>query len=468
MLQCGRPIRLVTLDATYQARANCADVLRFRALETPAGTLAAQLLEAYIRAKESSALTPIPGHVPPADALPPGCAFEPRCPYARRACREQRPQLQPAGPQRLVRCLHTEEITTGQQKGSTAQLPRVHAAAAGQVEGTILNVEDAKVFYRQRSSSPLSVFGLGRPQYVKAVDGPSFSLARGSTLGIVGESGCGKSSLARAIVGLERLDGGKVEFTGVDISVPVDRRPPELIRELQMVFQNPDSVLKPSHTVGQQIARPLRRFGIVPKPQVRDEVFRLLEAVHLSRDYYDRLPQQLSGGEKQRVGIARAFAARPQVVLCDEPVSALDVSVQAAILNLLLEIQAQQNTALILISHDLSVVRYFSDSVAVMYLGQFVEIGPVDAVFSPPYHPYTEALLSAVPVPDPAYKQAPIRLEGRVPSALHPPTGCRFHTRCPRRRLLDSATSALCELEAPPWQAISAGHMIACHAVRPA
>jgi peptide/nickel transport system ATP-binding protein len=206
----------------------------------------------------------------------------------------------------------------------------------------------------------------------------------------------------------------------------------------------------------------MQRFKTVPKNQIRDEVIRLLTAMRLGANYYDRLPRQLSGGEKQRVGIARALASRPDLVLCDEPVSALDVSVQAAILNLLLEVQQEFDTTLIFIAHDLSVVRFFSDDVAVMYLGQIMEIGPADAIYAPPYHPYTEALLSAVPVPDPTVAQKHIRLEGSVPSAIDPPSGCRFHTRCPRRSLLPDG-GQICEEEVPPWQYATDEHRILCH-----
>jgi peptide/nickel transport system ATP-binding protein len=188
-----------------------------------------------------------------------------------------------------------------------------------------------------------------------------------------------------------------------------------------------------------------------------------LNAVKLDESYYYRLPRQLSGGEKQRVGIARAFAARPEVVLCDEPVSSLDVSVQAAVLNLLMEIQQQYGTTLLFIAHDLSVVRFFSDSVAVMYLGQVCEIGPADSIYAPPYHPYTEALLSAVPIPDPTVEQKHIRLSGAVPSALNPPSGCRFHTRCPRRAKLLPDGGKICEAEVPPWREAGNGHRIFCH-----
>ena len=247
---------------------------------------------------------------------------------------------------------------------------------------------------------------------MKAVDGVSVSVPKGKTLGVVGESGGGKSTLAKTIVGLESPIGGKAEFLGFDVTIPISRRDLGLIKELQMVFQNPDSTMNPSYTVGRQIGRPLQRFKTVPANQVRAEVVRLLNAVRLDGSYYQRLPRQLSGGEKQRVGIARAFASRPGLVLCDEPVSALDVSVQAAVLNLLLEIQREYDTTMMFIAHDLSVVRFFSDYVAVMYLGHIVELGPAEAIYAPPYHPYTEALLSAVPIPDPLAEQKHIRLEG--------------------------------------------------------
>jgi peptide/nickel transport system ATP-binding protein len=249
---------------------------------------------------------------------------------------------------------------------------------------------------------------------------------------------------------------------GVELRGPAAGRSRALVRELQMVFQNPEATLNPAYAVGRQIERPLRRFHVVPRSQVRAEVVRLLRAVKLDEHYYDRLPRQLSGGERQRVGIARAFAGRPQLVLCDEPVSALDVSVQAAVLNLLLEIQRERGTSLVLISHDLSVVRYFADQVAVMYLGQFMEYGPAEAIYAPPYHPYTESLLAAVPIPDPTVPPPALRLSGAVPSALHPPSGCPFHTRCPRRALLPDG-GRICETMVPPWRDAGQGHRIFCH-----
>ena len=272
----------------------------------------------------------------------------------------------------------------------------------------------------------------------------------------------------RHLGGLGGLDGrggaraGKRLLRGLDATKQVSERDTKLVREMQMVFQNPDSTLNPSYTVGRQIARPIRRFKTVPKKQVKEEVIRLLRAVRLEESYYNRLPRQLSGGEKQRVGIARALASRPDLIICDEPVSALDVSVQAAVINLLLEIQQVFGSSIVFIAHDLSVVRFFSDDIAVMYLGQIVEVGPAETIYAPPYHPYTEALLSAVPIPDPDAEQKKIRLSGNVPSALNPPPGCRFHTRCPRREMLPEG-GRICEHQIPPWQESGKGHRVLCH-----
>jgi peptide/nickel transport system ATP-binding protein len=304
---------------------------------------------------------------------------------------------------------------------------------------------------------------LGEKKFVKAVDDVSVRVAKGRTLGVVGESGCGKSTLVKGLIGLEPVTDGEVEFLGFDATQSVSVRDTNLIQEMQMVFQNPDSTLNPSYSVGMQISRPIRRFRTVPRNQVKTEVIRLLKAVRLPPTYYDRLPRQLSGGEKQRIGIARALASRPDLIICDEPVSALDVSVQAAVINLLLEIQQVFGSSMIFIAHDLSVVRFFSDDIAVMYLGQIVEIGPAEAIYAPPYHPYTEALLSAVPIPDPDAEQKEIRLSGNVPSALNPPSGCRFHTRCPRSREMLPDDGRICEIEVPPWRVSKSGHRILCH-----
>jgi peptide/nickel transport system ATP-binding protein len=409
--------------------------------------------------KESSYLYPIRGRVPSPTELPPGCIFEPRCDYARPRCRQTHPELRQVAPGHFARCHFAEEVATQEWQPSEDLIADLTALTARKAEAAepILRLQNVKTYYEQEQKSMASLIGLGKKLYVKAVDDVSIEVPKGCTLGVVGESGCGKSTLAKTIVGLEPLTAGKVEFLGFDISVPVSKRDLALIKELQMIFQNPDSTMNPSFTVGHQVGRPLRRFKTVPRQQVRSEVIRLLDAVKLDERYYDRLPRQLSGGEKQRVGIARAFAARPDLVLCDEPVSSLDVSVQAAVLNLLLEIQQEYGTTMLFIAHDLSVVRFFSDYVAVMYLGKFCEIGPAEAIYAPPYHPYTEALLSAVPIPDPRAGQKRIRLSGTVPSALNPPSGCRFNTRCPRK------LGHICEREEPPCRDAGGGHRIYCH-----
>ncbi len=409
--------------------------------------------------KESSYLYPIRGRVPSPADLPPGCIFEPRCDCARPQCRQTHPELREVAPGHSVRCFFAEEIAAQEWQPPEDLIPDLTALMArkAEVAEPILRLQNVRTYYEQEGKSVASLIGLGGKRYVKAVDDVSLEVPKGCTLGVVGESGCGKSTLAKTIVGLEPLTGGEVEFLGFDISVPISKRDLGLIEELQMVFQNPDSTMNPSFTVGHQIGRPLRRFKTAPRGQVRDEVIHLLEAVRLDENYYDRLPRQLSGGEKQRVGIARAFAARPDLVLCDEPVSSLDVSVQAAVLNLLLEIQQRDGTTMLFIAHDLSVVRFFSDYIAVMYLGRMCEIGPAEAIYAPPYHPYTEALLSAVPIPDPRAEQKRIRLSGTVPSALDPPSGCRFNTRCPRK------IGEICETEAPPGQDDGNGHRIFCH-----
>ena len=437
--------------------------------------------------KQSSVLYPIPGRVPAPDNLPPGCAFEPRCQYAVDACRSAKPKLEAlavlspesqvpsvgrtrdsglsdlkAGAH-LTRCIRAAEIDVSQWVAPVdVTLPEQRVSNPADLTNDILRVEGLKTHYRSGGAGLLSAFGLGKRDTVKAVDGVSFNLLKGKTLGVVGESGSGKSTLIKTIIGLEDSSGGKAQFIGFDLGKRASQRDLDLVKELQMVFQNPESTMNPAYSVGQQIERPLRRFKIVPKAQVRNEVIRLLRAVKLDEHYYDRLPRQLSGGEKQRIGIARAFAGRPDLVLADEPVSALDVSVQAAVLNLLLDIQHERGTTMIFIAHDLSVVRFFCDFIAVMYLGQIVEIGPAEAIYKPPYHPYTESLLAAVPVPDPTAEQSHIRLEGSVPSAVNPPSGCRFHTRCPRRAMLSNG-GAICESEIPPWQDAGEGHKINCH-----
>jgi peptide/nickel transport system ATP-binding protein len=413
--------------------------------------------------KERSILYPIRGRVPAPKDRPKGaCIFAPRCDYATDRCYNERPLLREIEPGHPARCFYSEEIEASAWEPPEGLVPELSPPVEKANQEPIIKIDGLRTYYRQESKSLLSLVGMGEKPYVKAVDGVSLSVPPGKTLGIVGESGCGKSTLAKTIIGLETPTDGEAKFLGFDVTSPVSARDTKLIQELQMVFQNPDSTMNPSYTVGQQIGRPLRRFGTVPSDKVREQVVRLLNAVRLDSSYYDRLPRQLSGGEKQRVGIARAFASRPDLVLCDEPVSALDVSVQAAVLNLLLEIQREHGLTMMFIAHDLSVVRFFSDYVAVMYLGHIVEFGPAEAIYAPPYHPYTEALLSAVPIPDPRAEQKHIRLSGTVPSALNPPSGCVFHTRCPRRDMLPGG-GQVCETQVPPWRYNAEDHRVFCH-----
>ncbi len=413
--------------------------------------------------KLESLLQPIRGRVPPpAERSKTECIFAPRCDYVTEDCRKARPGFTEVGSGHVARCIYALEIEDRTRTKKRRKPEGIQDQPEAPKED-LLTFENLKVYYPTESNSVVSLFGMGEKKYVKAVDDVSVRVAKGRTLGVVGESGCGKSSLVKGLIGLEPVTDGDVQFMGFDTTMKVTERDTNLIKEMQMVFQNPDSTLNPSYTVGSQIGRPIKRFKTAPRNQVKEEVLKLLKAVRLPPTFYERLPRQLSGGEKQRVGIARALASRPDLIICDEPVSALDVSVQAAVINLLLEIQQVFGSSMIFIANDLSVVRFFSDDIAVMYLGQIVEVGPADAIYDPPYHPYTEALLSAVPIPDPDAKQKEIRLSGNVPSALNPPSGCRFHTRCPRRHAMLPDKGKICETEIPPWRNSEKGHRILCH-----
>ncbi|MDX3587878.1 MULTISPECIES: ABC transporter ATP-binding protein [Streptomyces] len=294
---------------------------------------------------------------------------------------------------------------------------------------------------------------------VKAVDGIDFEVRRGETLGVVGESGCGKSTMGRLITRLLEPSGGKVEFDGTDITHLKTAGMRPLRRDIQMIFQDPYGSLNPRHTIGTIVSAPFKLQGVEPEGGVKKEVQRLLELVGLSPEHYNRYPHEFSGGQRQRIGIARALALKPRMVVADEPVSALDVSIQAQVVNLMDDLQDELGLTYVIIAHDLSVVRHVSDRIAVMYLGKIVELADRDSLYATPMHPYTKALLSAVPIPDPKRRNAKserILLKGDVPSPIAPPSGCRFHTRCWK-------ATQVCTTTEPPLAELRPGQRVACH-----
>jgi oligopeptide/dipeptide ABC transporter ATP-binding protein len=304
---------------------------------------------------------------------------------------------------------------------------------------------------------------------VKAVDGISFTVRRGETLGLVGESGCGKSTAGRTMLQLLPPTGGTIHYNGRDITGVRGGDLRHLRTEMQMVFQDPYGSLNPRQTVGAIVAAPFDIQGIKPEGGVKAEVQGLMERVGLNPEHYNRYPHEFSGGQRQRIGIARAVALRPKLIVCDEPVSALDVSIQAQVVNLLEDLQAEYDLTYVFVAHDLSVIRHISDRVAVMYLGKFMEVADRDELYRNPLHPYTQALLSAVPIPDPRKESGRQRilLKGDLPSPINPPSGCVFHTRCPRfREELDETERQRCTTEVPLLQKID-NHEVACHFAGP-
>ncbi len=406
--------------------------------------------------KNTRPLRAIPGNFPLPHERPPGCNFGPRCDYFVNGLCDARdiPMAPVDGDTRHdSRCLRFDEIDWD------APPPVAVQQQKGHIGEVVLRMEDVRKYYEVAASS---LFSGGDTKVVKANETLSFEAREGETLAIVGESGCGKSTFAKVLMGLETATAGKIMLFEENVqSTPIQHRNTDTVSSLQMVFQNPFDTLNPSMSVGRQIVRALEIFNVGNSDNERwQKMLELLDMVKLPREFATRMPRQLSGGQKQRVGIARAFAGNAKVVVADEPVSALDVSVQAAVTQLLMDIQREHGTTLLFISHDLSIVRYLSDRVMVMYLGHVVEIGATEQVFAPPYHPYTEALLSAVPVADTRIEKRRIVLEGDIPSAMDPPHGCPFQTRC---RWKSEVPGNLCETQVPPMVTLAEGHQIKCH-----
>ncbi len=400
-------------------------------------------------------LRPIEGSVVELGDLPKGCKFNPRCPYREEGCGVSEPEFKEVEEGHFARCYETEKVLAEEYDRKSSEGGEFYEARSGEKSRTILRADEVKKYFGEASTG---LFNLGgEDERVRAVDGVSFALNEGNTLGVVGESGCGKSTLARTVIGLEDITGGQIKLEEKDISVPIEGRNKETLQQIRIVFQDPRATLNPKRTIKQAIMRPIKLAG-ASHEEALNKTRELLQAVDLGSGYLDRHPDQLSGGQKQRVAIARAFASQPELILCDEPTSSLDVSIQSSIINLLLDLQDDLDTSFMYISHNLAVVSYISDYMAVMYLGRLAEVGPTEDILTPPYHPYTEALLSSVSVPDPDVEQKRVRLSGSVPSARNVPSGCRFHTRCPRK------IGEICETEEPPRRTDEAGeHLIHCH-----
>ena len=417
-------------------------------LERPAHPYTRALLDCIPSVDSHLARADLPaigGTLPDRTKMPDGCLFAPRCPRVSELCRTNVPDFRLVAPERRARCIVAEEQLAYRSRPLAAQ-PTPAATGDADRREALLVVENLGVTYS----------GDGRP--VKAVDGIDLHCGPGEVLGIVGESGCGKTSLARCIAGLLAPSRGRILFDGVDLTGDGLRRPQPLRRRIQMIFQNPENTLNPQHTVERCLSRPIALFGLATTGRRRDRVVELLDSVQLGSHFLTRYPHELSGGERQRVAIARAFATEPDLVICDEPVSNLDVSIQAGVLNLLQELQRRDRVSFVFISHDLNVVRHVSDRIAVMYGGRLCEVGTPSELFAPPYHPYTEALLAAAPVIQTGIRQRKIELpRAGLEAAGGPLPACPFAGRCPHQ------VGPVCIEEPPPDRSMHPGRHLFCH-----
>jgi peptide/nickel transport system ATP-binding protein len=387
----------------------------------------------------------------------PGCRFAPRCPAQQPACTQAPPPLIEAEPHHYSACIRAQELARVGPAGLGLQSANPQPPAPKQLDLSqpVLRVLELRTYFEVGAG--VQVFKRQRSQ-VRAVDGLSFEVFRGETLGLVGESGCGKTTVGRTLLRLEQATSGEIVFEGANVTHAQGQQLKDYRRKIQVIFQDPYSSLNPRMTIGQIIAEPLRVYRIVPDARsAQARVAELLAQVGLFEYMAERYPHELSGGQRQRVGIARALAMQPSFIVCDEPVSALDVSIQAQIINLLEELQQKYRLTLLFIAHDLAVVRHISDRVIVMYLGKVMEIADRDALYADPLHPYTRALLDAVPIPDPrleARREYRV-LGGEVPSPLNPPRGCVFHTRCP-------LASEECKMAIPELREVKPRQFAAC------
>ena len=401
-------------------------------------------------------LETIEGLPPDLRAPPAGCRFAPRCPFRIEVC-DQDPDLRDVAAGHRSACWRAEEIAAGTLKPAPLPPKPVVTTTASETAAPLLKVEGLHKYFSVKAAG--AGFLSSKTATVKAVEDVSFTIAAGETLGLVGESGCGKTTIGRTVLKLEEATSGAISFGGTDITHRSPGEMREVRRKIQAIFQDPYSSLNPRMTVGQIIGEPLSVYRLVSsRKEEHERVEALLGQVGLFPYMAERYPHELSGGQRQRVGIARALALEPSFIVCDEPVSALDVSIQGQIINLLEDLQARLNLSFLFIAHDLAVVRHISDRVAVMYLGRLAEIADRDELYANPAHPYTKALLDAAPIPDPLIERAraPRALKGEIPSPLTPPSGCVFHTRCP---IADEE----CRREVPRARQIGPRHVVACH-----